>query len=152
MLISHCFNRDFPSLGASAGQQNQSASQTMWSNSSIRAPAQGNQSIVSRTTGPTPVQQQLQDDAPHFVPGNESYRFGATNHQVTGLAQSPNQGQGGNAEDFPPLGGLGGDLERRGSLLSAFASQGGLGLQGSRLAFEQTEMGLRGPGDRNVRL
>jgi hypothetical protein len=124
----------------------------MWSNLSIRAPAQGNQSNVSRGTGPASTQQQLQDEVSHFVPGTESYRFGATNHQLAGLAQSPNQGQGGNAEDFPPLGGLGGDIERRGSLLSAFANQGTVGLQNSRLGFDQPDIGLGGPGDRNVRL
>jgi hypothetical protein len=124
----------------------------MWANPSIRAPVQGNQPSLTRGAPQASAQQQLQDDANHFGPGNESYRFGGTTHQLPGLAQSSNQAQSGNAEDFPPLGGLGGDVDRRGSLLSAFGGPGNLGLQTSRLGFEQAEMGLRGPGDRNVRL
>jgi hypothetical protein len=122
----------------------------MWStNPSIRASNQAGQSTLSRGAAPSNAQQQLQDDT-SFLPNSEAYRFGATNHQLSGLAQTPTQGQGGGSEDFPALGGLGNDVERRGNLLSAFQGQGAFGIQNARISLDQTDFGLRGPGDRNV--
>lgn len=145
------FFRDFPSLGAPSAQQNPSAAQSMWSNNqTIRAPLQGTQGNVLRASGPSLNQQQLQDDSTHFGPGSDSYRLGAAGHSLAGLAQTPNPSQQGVAEDFPPLSGLGGDPDRRGSLLSAFSNQGNLGLQNSRLGYDRSDVGLRTTVDRNV--
>jgi hypothetical protein len=124
----------------------------MWSNNpTIRTANPGGQSSLSRGSGPSNTQQQLQDDTSHFVGSNEAYRFGATGHQLSGLAQTPTQGQGAGSEDFPALGGLGNDVERRGNLLSAFQGQGVFGFQNSRIGLDQAELSLRGPADRNVR-
>jgi hypothetical protein len=146
--LINCVCRDFPSLGAPSAQQNPQSAQNMWSNPSIRAPSQGNQSSLSRVTASTSSQRQIPDDSSHF--GGDNYLLGGSSHQLTGLAPTPTQPQS-TSEDFPPLSGLGGDLERRDNLLSAFNSQPSLGLQNSRIPFDQVDIGLRGLGDRNVR-
>jgi hypothetical protein len=141
---------EFPSLGAPAQQQNAQSAQSMWSNPSIRAPLQHAQSAVSRNQ-PNPSQQQTpQEESASFVPGSDSYRFGGAASQLAGLAQSPTA-QTGPAEDFPPLGGLGADAERRGSLLAAFGAPAGLGVQTSRLGLDQgSDIAFRSMADRNV--
>jgi hypothetical protein len=143
---------EFPSLGAPAQQHNTAAAQSLWANSTIRAPSQQSLAGVQRAGVPPSNLAQPQDESTHFGPGTETYRFGANTNQLAGLAQTPSQGQGGTSEEFPPLGGLGGvDGDRRSSLLAGFGNSG-LGVQSSRLGLDPTtELALRsGMSDRNV--
>ncbi|KAF1987410.1 hypothetical protein K402DRAFT_392680 [Aulographum hederae CBS 113979] len=109
---------EFPSLGNSQSQQQNTAAQQIWSNPNIRntqnTPVQRTQNQPSTSQAPQPSatplnQQQSQDEgsgtATMRFPGADDYHFGGQGGvgQLAGLAQP----QTGSVEEFPPLGGLG---------------------------------------------
>jgi hypothetical protein len=131
--------REFPSLsGAPQAQQNTSAQQ-MWANPTLRTPQQNQQNTIGRPQGQGQQQQQGQagqatsqqqqsqgqDDSSQsqFSEANDNYRFGGQGGvgQLGGV-----QPQTGNIEEFPPLGGAGGDIapDRRAGLIQNAAAFG----------------------------
>jgi CCR4-NOT transcription complex subunit 2 len=137
--------REFPSLsGAPQAQQNTSAQQ-MWANPTLRTPQQNQQNTIGRPQGQGQQQQQQQQGQPgqttsqqqqsqgqddssqsQFSEANDNYRFGGQGGvgQLGGV-----QPQTGNIEEFPPLGGAGGDIapDRRAGLIQNAAAFGANG-------------------------
>jgi CCR4-NOT transcription complex subunit 2 len=152
--------REFPSLsGAPQAQQNTSAQQ-MWANPTLRTMQQNQQNTIGRPQGQGQQQgqgqavqasnqqhqNQGQDDSSQsqFSGAGDDYRFGGQGGvgQLGGV-----QPQTGNIDEFPPLGGAGGDIapDRRAGLIQNAAAFGtnasafpGLG---------QTRNGLSSPTD-----
>jgi len=152
---------EFPSLsGAPQAQQNTTAQQ-MWSNPTLRTTQQAQQNTIGRPQGQgqqqgqgqaTPAtnqqqQNQGQDDSSQsqFSGAGDDYRFGGQGGvgQLGGV-----QPQTGNIEEFPPLGGAGGDIpqDRRAGLIqnaAAFGANGNSAFPG----LGQTRNGLSSPTD-----
>ena len=155
-------HREFPSLsGAQQTQQNTSAQQ-MWANPTLRTTQQNQHNTIGRPQGQGQQQgqgqgqagqaanqqhqNQGQDDSSQsqFSGAGDDYRFGGQGGvgQLGGV-----QPQTGNIDEFPPLGGAGGDIapDRRAGLIQNAAAFGtnanafpGLG---------QTRNGLSSPTD-----
>jgi CCR4-NOT transcription complex subunit 2 len=119
---------EFPSLSGTPQAQQSSASQAIWgANPNARlnqhTPVQRPQAQAPQQSGQQAQQHdgQSQDDnsstttQSQFRSGGEDYRFGAQGSvgQISGAAQP----QIGNTEDFPPLAGAAGELDRRSSIL-----------------------------------
>jgi CCR4-NOT transcription complex subunit 2 len=153
--------REFPSLsGAPQAQQNTSAQQ-MWANPTLRTTQQNQQNTIGRPQGQgqqlgqgqaaqaanQQQQNQGQDDSSQsqFSGAGDDYRFGGQG----GVGQLGGaQPQTGNIEEFPPLGGAGGDIpqDRRAGLIqnaAAFGSNGSSAFPG----LGQTRNGLSSPTD-----
>ncbi|KAF1946842.1 hypothetical protein EJ02DRAFT_430401 [Clathrospora elynae] len=129
---------EFPSLsGAPQAQQNTSAQQ-MWANPTLRSTQQNQQNTIGRPQGQGQQQQgqvgqaasqqqqsQGQDDSSQsqFSGAGDDYRFGGQGGvgQLGGV-----QPQTGNIEEFPPLGGAGGEIgpDRRAGLIQNAAAFG----------------------------
>jgi hypothetical protein len=152
--------REFPSLsGAPQAQQNTTAQQ-MWANPTLRTTQQNQQNTIGRPQGQGQQQQQGQagqatsqqqsqgqDDSSQsqFSEANDNYRYGGQGGvgQLGGV-----QPQTGNIEEFPPLGGAGGDIapDRRAGLIqnaAAFGTNGNNAFPG----LGQTRNGLPSPTD-----
>lgn len=153
--------REFPSLsGAPQTQQNTSAQQ-MWANPTLRTTQQNQQNTIGRPQGQGQQQgqgqagqaasqqhqNQGQDDSSQsqFSGAGDDYRFGGQGGvgQLGGV-----QPQTGNIEEFPPLGGAGGDIapDRRAGLIQNAAAFG----TNTNSAFPglgQTRNGLSSPTD-----
>lgn len=149
--------REFPSLsGAPQAQQNTSAQQ-MWANPNLRTATQ--QNTIQRPQGQGQQQghggqaasQQLQSQAhddssqSQFSGAGDDYRFGGQGGvgQLSGGAQP----QTGNIEEFPPLGGPGGEVgpDRRAGLIQSAAAFGGSANAGAFPGLGQTRNGLSSP-------
>ncbi|KAL1800043.1 hypothetical protein ACET3X_000385 [Alternaria dauci] len=152
---------EFPSLsGAPQAQQNTTAQQ-MWANPTIRAAQQNQQNTIGRPQGQgqqqgqgqaaqaanQQQQNQGQDDSSQsqFSGAGDDYRFGGQGGvgQLGGV-----QPQTSNVEEFPPLGGAGGDIpqDRRAGLIqnaAAFGANGSNAFPG----LGQTRNGLSSPTD-----
>ncbi|CAN9132388.1 unnamed protein product [Alternaria alternata] len=152
---------EFPSLsGAPQAQQNTTAQQ-MWANPTIRAAQQNQQNTIGRPQGQgqqqgqgqaaqaanQQQQNQGQDDSSQsqFSGAGDDYRFGGQGGvgQLGGV-----QPQTSNVEEFPPLGGAGGDIpqDRRAGLIqnaAAFGANGNNAFPG----LGQTRNGLSSPTD-----
>ncbi|KAL6154799.1 hypothetical protein ACJBU6_06418 [Exserohilum turcicum] len=152
---------EFPSLsGAPQTQQNTSAQQ-MWANPTLRTTQQNQQNTIGRPQGQGQQQgqgqagqaasqqhqNQGQDDSSQsqFSGAGDDYRFGGQGGvgQLGGV-----QPQTGNIEEFPPLGGAGGDIapDRRAGLIQNAAAFG----TNTNSAFPglgQTRNGLSSPTD-----
>jgi CCR4-NOT transcription complex subunit 2 len=153
-------NREFPSLsGAPQAQQNTSAQQ-MWSNPNLRSTpqhstiqrpqGQGAQQGQTGQVGPQPIQTSGHDDvggsAPgQFSAGSDDYRFGG--QAGVGQLSGSSQPQTGNIEEFPPLGGSGGDAgpDRRTGLIQNAAAYGANAGAGAFPGLGQTRNGLSSP-------
>lgn len=156
--------REFPSLsGAPQAQQNTSAQQ-MWSNPNLRT---AQHSTIQRPQGQTtpqgqpgqgsnPQHQQLQnqahDDGAGSAPGQfsgvaDDYRFGG--QAGVGQLSGGGQPQTGNIEEFPPLGGNGGDIgpDRRTGMIQNAAAYGGNANPAAFPGLGQTRNGLSSPTD-----
>jgi CCR4-NOT transcription complex subunit 2 len=153
-------HREFPSLsGAPQAQQNTTAQQ-MWANPTLRAPQQNQQNTIGRPQGQgqqqpgqaaqaanQQQQSQGQDDSSQsqFSEANDNYRFGGQGGvgQLGGV-----QPQTGNIEEFPPLGGAGGDIapDRRAGLIQNAAAFGATG-NNAFPGLGQTRNGLPSPTD-----
>jgi hypothetical protein len=153
--------REFPSLsGAPQAQQNTTAQQ-MWANPTLRTTQQNQQNTIGRPQGQgqqqpqgqigqavsQQQQSQGQDDSSQsqFSEANDNYRYGGQGGvgQLGGV-----QPQTGNIEEFPPLGGAGGDMapDRRAGLIqnaAAFGANGNNAFPG----LGQTRNGLPSPTD-----
>jgi CCR4-NOT transcription complex subunit 2 len=151
-------NREFPSLsGAPQAQQNTSAQQ-MWSNPNLRSTqhstiqrpqGQGAPQGQTGQVGPQPIQTSGHDEVVGSVPGqfsadSDDYRFGGQ----AGVGQlSGSQPQTGNIEEFPPLGGSGGDAgpDRRTGLIQNAAAYGANANAGAFPGLGQTRNGMSSP-------
>ncbi|KAF2180539.1 hypothetical protein K469DRAFT_592262 [Zopfia rhizophila CBS 207.26] len=155
---------EFPSLsGAPQAQQNTSAQQ-MWSNPSLRT---AQHSTIQRPQGQTPSQgqggqssnpqhQQLQNQSHEdgvgsvqgqFSGGGDEYRFGG--QAGVGQLSGSSQPQTGNIDEFPPLGGGGGDVgpDRRTGMIQNAAAYGNNANANAFPGLGQTRNGLSSPTD-----
>ncbi|KAF2734551.1 hypothetical protein EJ04DRAFT_436846 [Polyplosphaeria fusca] len=147
---------EFPSLsGAPQAQQNTSAQQ-MWSNPTLRTTQH---STIQRPQGQNPpgqpgqpVQGQPHEDGSssaqsQFSGGGDEYRFGG--QSGVGQLSGGGQPQTGNIEEFPPLGGAGGEMgpDRRTGMIQSAASFGGNANTTAFPGLGQTRNGLSSPTD-----
>jgi len=151
-------HREFPSLsGAPQAQQNTSAQQ-MWSNPNLRSTqhstiqrpqGQGAPQGQAGQVGPQPIQTSGHDEVVGSTPGqfsagSDDYRFGGQ----AGVGQlSGSQPQTGSVEEFPPLGGSGGDIgpDRRTGLIQNAAAYGANASAGAFPGLGQTRNGMSSP-------
>ncbi|KAF2877521.1 hypothetical protein BDV95DRAFT_625381 [Massariosphaeria phaeospora] len=152
---------EFPSLsGAPQAQQNTSAQQ-MWSNPNLRTTqhstiqrpqGQGPQQGQTSQTANQQLQSQPHDDAPGstqgpFSGGADEYRFGG--QAGVGQLSGGTQPQTGNIDEFPPLGGAGGDVgpDRRTGMIQSAAAYNSNTNASSFPGLGQTRNGLPSPTD-----
>lgn len=154
-------DREFPSLsGAPQAQQNTSAQQ-MWSNPNLRTTqhstiqrpqGQGAQPGQSGQSANQQMQNQGPDDGVRsgpnqFSAGADDYRFGG--QAGVGPLSGASQPQTGNIDEFPPLGGAGGEVgpDRRTGMIQNAAAYGGNANSSAFPGLGQTRNGLSSPTD-----
>lgn len=161
-------DREFPSLsGAPQAQQNTSAQQ-MWSNPNLRSTqhstiqrpqGQGGQQGQTGQSGNQQLSNQGHEDAVGSAPGQfssggDDYRFGG--QAGVGQLSGSSQPQTGNIDEFPPLGGSGGELgpDRRTGMIQNAAAYGANANANAFPGLGQTRNGLssptEGPQDRSL--
>jgi CCR4-NOT transcription complex subunit 2 len=158
-VLNICDDREFPSLsGAPQAQQNTSAQQ-MWSNPNLRS---AQHSTIQRPQGQSAQQGQVSqigaqhiqtpghDDTVGSAPGpfsavGDDYRFGG--QAGVGQLSGSSQPQTGNIDEFPPLGGSGGDVapDRRTGLIQNAAAYGANATANAFPGLGQTRNGLSSP-------
>jgi len=155
---------EFPSLSGAPHAQHASSSQQLWSNPTVRASQQ--QQTIQRPPGQqAPPSQHAAQQPPSHVPDDSSqsqfssaaddYRFGGAGG--VGPLASGAQPQPGSMEEFPPLGGAGGEMgpDRRAGLIqnaAAFANHSTTAAAATAAAaafpgLGQTRNGLTSPTD-----
>ncbi|KAJ4363175.1 transcriptional regulator [Neocucurbitaria cava] len=148
---------EFPSLsGAPQAQQNTTAQQ-MWANPNLRTTQQqtiqrpqghGQQQGQGNQAANQQIQTQSHDDSSQsqFSGAGDDYRFGGQG----GVGQlGGSQPQTGNIEEFPPLGGAGGEIgpDRRAGLIQNAAAFGSNPNTSAFPGLGQTRNGLPSPTD-----
>lgn len=143
--------------GAPQAQQNTTAQQ-MWANPNLRT---AQHSTIQRPQGQGPQQgqggqsanQQLQNQAHEDgsaqsqFSGGDEYRFGG--QAGVGQLSGGSQPQTGNIDEFPPLGGAGGDVgpDRRTGMIQNAAAYGGNANANAFPGLGQSRNGLSSPTD-----